>query len=93
MLDIREEMEQLGDLGREALLPEDAIDEDELNEELNKLELECKIEEESPKPPTDDEAGGKKQATSPENGSEIVREAVASDRTETPEAEAKSVPA
>ena len=45
MLDIREEMENDGGVGDEAIYPEDAIDEDELNEEFKLLELECENEE------------------------------------------------
>ena len=45
MLDIRSEIEEMGDLGREAIYPEESIDEDELNEEFLKLELECENEE------------------------------------------------
>jgi len=43
---IREEMDEMVDLGSEAVIPENAIDEDELNEEFLALELECKNEEE-----------------------------------------------
>jgi len=42
---IREEMDEMVDLGSEAVIPENAIDEDELNEEFLALELECKEEE------------------------------------------------
>ena len=45
MLDIHEEMENVGGIGDEAIYPEDAIDEDELNEEFKLLELECENEE------------------------------------------------
>jgi len=45
MLDIREEMENVGGIGDGAIYPEDAIDEDELNEEFKLLELECENEE------------------------------------------------
>ena len=43
---IREEMDEMVDLGSEAVIPDDAIDEDELNKEFLALELECKKEEE-----------------------------------------------
>jgi len=42
---IREEMDEMVDLGSEAVIPENAIDEDELNQEFLALELECKDEE------------------------------------------------
>ena len=43
---IREEMDEMVDLGSEAVIPDDAIDEDELNEEFLALELECSKKEE-----------------------------------------------
>lgn len=43
---IREEMDEMVDLGSEAVIPDDAIDEDELNKEFLALELECKNDEE-----------------------------------------------
>lgn len=45
LMNIREEMEEMPDLGREAIYDESAaIDEDELKEEFLKLELECENE-------------------------------------------------
>ena len=45
MLDIREEMEDVGEIGGEAIIyPEVVIDEDELNEEFKLLEMECENE-------------------------------------------------
>ena len=43
---IREEMDEMVDLGSEAVIPDNAIDEDDLNKEFLALELECKNDEE-----------------------------------------------
>ncbi|KAL7539708.1 hypothetical protein ACHAXR_009599 [Thalassiosira sp. AJA248-18] len=45
MLDIREEMDELREFGGEAIYPEVVIDENELNEEFKRLELECENEQ------------------------------------------------
>mmetsp|Transcript_8581 Transcript_8581/g.15154 ORF Transcript_8581/g.15154 Transcript_8581/m.15154 type:complete len:358 (+) Transcript_8581:252-1325(+) len=46
MLDIREEMEDVGEIGGDAIIyPEVVIDEDELNKEFKLLEMECEKEQ------------------------------------------------
>ena len=46
MLDIREEMEDVGEIGGEGIIyPEVVVDEDELNEEFKLLEMECENEQ------------------------------------------------